>query len=929
VEATLGHADVKIKCAACTLICELVVGLDKKAWAPLVRTAGVLTSLLEQLAQANLQDQLQECLQSFCEVAECQPDFFKQQMQTSMEPGKLMAKIVKTQSVEEGVRTVAMEWIVQYCEMKPKWLAKHCPTFVPLALECCMDLMLEVEDGQAELQAWIDRMDDEEGDEDYDIMYNEGSEAIDRVVQAFTKLDNMDPIKGALFALVGNFSAKKDSWQALFAALSAIKQTVEYIDDPAHVDQMATLLVNHVDHPHARVRYVALNALGQVANDQSPNFQEKSHQSVMPMLLRKFSDEVDRVASMAMSAFVSFGEELDEALMTAYAPEFMNALVSRLRSSKHRMVQEESITSIAVIAGVIEKDFSQYYDGIMPMLKVLLMNAKGEKESRLRGKAFECMSLLGAAVGKEKFYNDAKEAVEEMLKTPMEADDLQREYIKEASERICKTLNSDFKMFLPHLLPNLFKSLSLENSNASGGDDEDEDVFTFKNAEGKMVKVHCSKFEEIMQATQLLNTYCVEMEGSFYDYVPDTAKVLLPIMSTSGETAFLCEDARAVAFQTWASLIKVAKVGAQERNQPATLVQELLRTFLTQAITMLSEAKGEDAKSLSAVAEGLRDCLKNAGAGVVNAQEASQIVQVLFAGIDLSFQRSETCKQKKDKNHAGAPPELQKDEDDEDDDEDDEENCRRSFEDAIGAVMQVAPQEFLQCLPECTKRMTMWLSVKERRTLALFLACDLIEHLKDQSTPAWPVFMPHVMTCLTDTEADVRIPASYAVSLAAPLASFAEAAPQAFQALGKILQSPAPKKSDTQAKVAMDNCVQAMFMLAKEQTDKIPADVPAWSLVVSKLPLKEDEDEAKKIHNSVGQLLLAQHQGLLGPDNCHIGQVLSCLAEVYKQENLCTKETDELILRIFKMLPRENLSKLAGGFTEKQQRKIEKMLSEP
>merc|ERR1719447_2113977 len=163
-----------------------------------------------------------------------------------------MAKIVKTQSVEDGVRTVAMEWITLYCEAKPKWLAKHCPTFVPLALECCMDLMLEVEDGQSELQAWIDRMDDEEGDEDYDTMYNEGSEAIDRVVQAFTKTENMDTIKAALFALVGNFSAKKDSWQALFAALTAVKQTVEYIDDQAHVDQMATLLVNHVDHPHAR-----------------------------------------------------------------------------------------------------------------------------------------------------------------------------------------------------------------------------------------------------------------------------------------------------------------------------------------------------------------------------------------------------------------------------------------------------------------------------------------------------------------------------------------------------------------------------------------------------------------------------------------------------------------------------------------------------
>merc|ERR1719367_286329 len=108
----------------------------------------------------------------------------------------------------------------------------------------------------------------------------------------------------------------------------------------------------------------------------------------------------------------------------------MQKLVGRLQTSKHRMVQEECVTSIAVIAGVIEQDFSQYYDTIMPLLKRLVLNATGEKENRLRGKAFECMSLLGIAVGKEKFLPDAQEAVAEMLKMPVEADDVQREYIK-------------------------------------------------------------------------------------------------------------------------------------------------------------------------------------------------------------------------------------------------------------------------------------------------------------------------------------------------------------------------------------------------------------------------------------------------------------------------------------------------------------------
>merc|ERR1719440_302439 len=98
----------------------------------------------------------------------------------------------------------------------------------------------------------------------------------------------------------------------------------------------------------------------------------------------------------------------------------------------------------------------------MPMLKQFVMSATGDKENKLRGKAFECMSLLGAAVGKEKFLPDAHEAISAMMNTQLEADDVQREYIKEASERICTCLKKDFAPFLPALLPGMFKSLKIQ-----------------------------------------------------------------------------------------------------------------------------------------------------------------------------------------------------------------------------------------------------------------------------------------------------------------------------------------------------------------------------------------------------------------------------------------------------------------------------------
>merc|ERR1712072_1480806 len=83
-----------------------------------------------------------------------------------------------------------------------------------------------------------------------------------------------------------------------------------------------------------------------------------------------------------MSSFVCFGEELDRALMLEYSGDLMRKLVAKLQSTSHRMVQEESITAIAVIAGVIETDFSQYYDGMMPLLKSFVMNATASKKRK-------------------------------------------------------------------------------------------------------------------------------------------------------------------------------------------------------------------------------------------------------------------------------------------------------------------------------------------------------------------------------------------------------------------------------------------------------------------------------------------------------------------------------------------------------------------
>lgn len=57
----------------------------------------------------------------------------------------------------------------------------------------------------------------------------------------------------------------------------------------------------------------------------------------------------------------------------------------------------------------VQEHFQKYYDAVMPYLKAILVNASDKSNRMLRAKSMECISLVGMAVGKDKFKDDAKQ----------------------------------------------------------------------------------------------------------------------------------------------------------------------------------------------------------------------------------------------------------------------------------------------------------------------------------------------------------------------------------------------------------------------------------------------------------------------------------------------------------------------------------------
>lgn len=58
---------------------------------------------------------------------------------------------------------------------------------------------------------------------------------------------------------------------------------------------------------------------------------------------------------------------------------------------------------------MLQEQFQKYYDAVMPYLKAILINATDKSNRMLRAKSMECISLVGMAVGKDKFRDDAKQ----------------------------------------------------------------------------------------------------------------------------------------------------------------------------------------------------------------------------------------------------------------------------------------------------------------------------------------------------------------------------------------------------------------------------------------------------------------------------------------------------------------------------------------
>lgn len=153
-------------------------------------------------------------------------------------------------------------------------------------------------------------------------------------------------------------------------------------------------------------------------------------------------------------------------MVTFSARNFHGSFLEVEQAQKSIKSMESVLTAVASIAHICRGAFAKYYDFFMPPVKEILRAAQGNKDTRLlRGKAMECVGLIGNAVGHERFSTDALEVMHILMETQqggLSNDDPQYQYMVQALARICECVGEAFVPFLPHVIPPLLVSASAE-----------------------------------------------------------------------------------------------------------------------------------------------------------------------------------------------------------------------------------------------------------------------------------------------------------------------------------------------------------------------------------------------------------------------------------------------------------------------------------
>jgi len=569
-----------------------------------------------------------EGIELLMEVAEDHPRFLRRSLPELVDA---MLQVASADPLDPATRQLAAELVLTLCEARSRapGMMRKLPAAVARLFEVLLTFLLDVDDDAGWMRADTDaHLGDGDGE-----LFEVGQECLDRLALAMGGSAVAPLASAALPRLLGDAG----DWRKRHAALVCLAQIAEGCSKVmgAQLPSLVDFCLAGVQDPHPRVRWAACQALGQMCTDLGPQLQATQGDRVLPALLAAMRDDrhqsgtgpAPRVQAHAAAALVNFTENAEQENVDPHLDELVTTLLGLLRSGP-RLVTEAALTALASVADAAKEAFARHYDEVMPLLRAALAQPVGGGDggsgggsggsgggsgssALLRAKALECVSLVGMAVGRDRFREDAH-AVMGLLQevavkqqqaqqaaaqaaaaaggagdaaaaaaaaaasAPFTDDDPTASYALQAGARLCKCLGQEFLPYLGTVMPPLLAAAQLKpdvhvtdaddeggeggnggNASGDGGDENDDDDIETIFVGDRKIQIKTSVLEDKATACHMICCYADELKEGFYPYVEQVTGIMVPLLKF-----YFHEGVRAAAAQAMPELLRSASSAA-------------------------------------------------------------------------------------------------------------------------------------------------------------------------------------------------------------------------------------------------------------------------------------------------------------------------------------------------------------------------------
>ncbi|XP_036330351.1 importin-5 isoform X2 [Rhagoletis pomonella] len=866
-------ADVEVRFQAVRAIGAFILHHDKDGESSVFKHFSDLLPRMIMITAESIEAQDdQSLLKLLIDMTETCPKFLRPQLENIFE---MCMKVFATTDVEDSWRHLVLEVMVSLSENAPamvrKRAEKYIVTLIPLVLQMMTDL------DEDEEWATSDVVTDDDNSDNNVI----AESSLDRLACGLGGKTVLPHVMNALPNMLGH-----SDWKQRYAALMAISAIGEgcHKQMEAMLEQIMAGVLNFLRDPHPRVRYAACNAIGQMSTDFAPTFEKKFHEQVVPGLLSLLDDvQNPRVQAHAGAALVNFSEDCPKHILTRYLNGIMSKLENILNSKfkelvekGNKLVLEQVVTTIASVADTCEKEFVTYYDRLMPCLKFIIQNAKSEDLRMLRGKTIECVSLIGLAVGREKFITDAGEVMDMLLKTHTEGDlpddDPQTSYLITAWARMCKILGKQFEQYLPLVMGPVMHTAAMKPEVALLDNDEVEDIegdvdWSFINlGEQQNFAIRTAGMEEKASACEMLVCYARELKDGFADYAEEVVRLMVPMLKF-----YFHDGVRTAAAESLPYLLDCAKIKGPQYLEGMWLYicPELLKVIGTEP----------EADVQSELLNSLAKCIETLGPNCLNDEAMNQVLDIISKYMGEHFER--------------ADKRLQARTEEDYDDGVEEELAEQDDTDTyiLSKVVDISHALFLtnkaQFLPYFDRIAPHFIKLLEPnrswsdRQWGVCAFDDVIEFCGPACAAYQQIFTPPLLQYVTDKSAEVRQAAAYGCGVLGQFGGehFAVTCAQIIPLLVQVISD--AKSREPENVNPTENAIAAVAKILKYNSSAIQNVDEIINLWFSWLPVTEDADEAPHIYGYMCDLIQANHPIILGNNNSNLPRIVSIIAQAF------------------------------------------------